>query len=106
MCETKCGIENVVFVEDLIGGRFYFWDLLGPFGKIVTFCNKNHLVAMRRLEGHELGPDWKLRTPRTGRGELYTPKTNHIAWDDHHSSSADLPVSGRRTQDLFSCREA
>ncbi len=75
-CEAKCGIENVVFVEDLIGGWFYFWDLLGPFGKIVTFCNKNHLVAMRRLEGHELGPDWKLRTARTGRGEFSTPKTN------------------------------
>jgi hypothetical protein len=40
--------------------RFYFWDLFGTVWERFTFCNKHHLVAMRRLEGHELGPEWKL----------------------------------------------
>ena len=75
-------------------------------GKETLFGNKNHSVVMRRLKGHELGPESELRTPKTGRGEFCTPKTIRVAWDDHHSSSAELPVSGRRTQDRFSCKEA
>jgi hypothetical protein len=41
--QAKCGIENVVFAGDLIGERFYFWNLLGTVWKRLTFYNKQSL---------------------------------------------------------------